>query len=231
MIISASFDSHILWAGFLLTMVSAGTFLVAGLRLPYLLFFSENKCSQETWEKAADPAWNMQLAMVLASFFCILIGSYLPFLYGMLPNTEVAYHPYGAYHLSETLQILAFTALGFFLLRKYVTAKDTISLDLDWFYRKGGQGFLWTVKNPLQWFDTAFSKAYRVVGLNVLMTTSQFWSWFDWNGIDGVVDGTARCVRAIGRRVSLVLQRGQIQQTIYFTVTFVAVILVAYVWL
>lgn len=231
MIISASFDSHILWAGFLLTMVSAGTFLVAGLRLPYLLFFSENKCTPETWEKAADPAWNMQLAMVLASFFCILIGSYLPFLYGMLPNTEVAYHPYGAYHLSETLQILALTALGFFLLRKYVTAKETISLDLDWFYRKGGQGFLWTVKNPLQWFDTAFSKAYRVVGLNVLMTTSQFWSWFDWNGIDGVVDGTARCVRAIGRRVSLVLQRGQIQQTIYYTVTFVAVILVAYVWL
>lgn len=231
MIISASFESHILWAGFLLTMVSAGTFLVAGLRLPYLLFFSKSQCSPETWEKAADPGWNMQLAMVLASFFCILIGSYLPFLYGMLPNTEVAYHPYGAYHLSETLQILAFTALGFFLLRKYITAKDTISLDLDWFYRKGGRAFLWTVKNPLQWFDTAFSKAYRVVGLNLLMTTSQFWSWFDWNGIDGVVDGTARCVRAIGRRVSLVLQRGQIQQTIYYTVTFVAVILVAYVWL
>ena len=231
MIITASFESHILWAGFLLTMVSAGTFLVAGLRLPYLLFFSENKCSAETWEKAADPSWNMQLAMVLASFFCILIGSYLPFLYGMLPNTEVAYHPYGAYHLSETLQILALTALGFFLLRKYITARETISLDLDWFYRKGGQYFLWTVTNPLQWFDTAFSKAYRVVGLSTLMTTSQFWSWFDWNGIDGVVDGTARCVRAIGRRVSLVLQRGQIQQTIYYTVTFAAVILVAYVWL
>ncbi len=231
MIISASFDSHILWAGFLLTMVSAGTFLVAGLRLPYLLFFSDNKCSAETWEKAADPAWNMQLAMVLASFFCILIGSYLPFLYNMLPNTEVAYHPYGAYHLSETLQILALTALGFFLLRKYITAKETISLDLDWFYRKGGQCFLWTVKNPLQWFDTAFSKAYRVVGLSTLMSTSQFWSWFDWNGIDGVVDGTARCVRGVGRRVSLVLQRGQIQQTIYYTVTFAAVILVAFVWL
>ncbi len=231
MIISASFDSHILWAGFLLTMVSAGTFLVAGLRLPYLLFFSDNKCSAETWEKAQDPGWNMQLAMALASFLCIFIGSYLPFLYNMLPNTEVAYHPYGAYHLSETLQILALTALGFFLLRKYIVAKPVISLDLDWFYRKGGQGFLWIVKNPLQWFDTAFSKAYRVVGLNTLMQTAQFWSWFDWNGIDGVVDGTARSVRAIGRRVSLVLQRGQIQQTIYYTVTFAAVILAAFVWL
>lgn len=231
MIISASFESHLLWAGFLLTMVSAGTFLVAGLRLPYLLFFSENKCSDDTWEKAADPSWNMQFAMVLAAFFCLVIGTYLPFLYTMLPNTEVAYHPYGAYHLSETLQILALTALGFFLLHKHIRARETISLDLDWFYRKGGQCFLWTVKNPIQWFDTAFSKAYRVVGLSTLMTTSQFWSWFDWNGIDGVVDGTARCVRAMGRRVSLVLQRGQIQQTIFYTVTFGAVILVAYVWL
>jgi multicomponent Na+:H+ antiporter subunit D len=45
-----------------------------------------------------------------------------------------------------------------------------------------------------------------------------------------VVDGTARCIRAIGRRVTIVLQRGEIQQTIYYTVSFVAVILVAYVW-
>ena len=231
MIITASFDAHLLWAGFLLTMVSAGTFLVAGLRLPYLLFFNDNKCSPETWDKAADPSWNMQLAMVIAAFFCLLIGIYLPFLYGMLPNTEVAYQPYSSYHLSETLQILALTALGFFLLRKHIKARESISLDLDWFYRKGGQGFLWTVTNPLQWFDTAFGKAYRVVGLSTLMTTSHFWSWFDWHGIDGVVDGTARCVRAIGGRISLVLQRGQIQQTIFYTVTFAAVILVAYIWL
>lgn len=231
MIISASFESHILWAGFLLTMVSAGTFLVAGLRLPYLLFFGDNKCSKDTWEKAQDPGWNMQLAMTLAAFFCVLIGSYLPFLYNMLPNQEITYHPYDSYHLSETLQILAFTALGFFFLRKYIVAEEKISLDLDWFYRKGGQAFFWTVKNPLQWFDTAFSKAYRVVGLSSLMTTAKFWSWFDWHAIDGIVDGVARCVRAIGGRVSLVLQRGQIQQTIYYTVTFAAVILVAFVWL
>jgi len=38
-------------------------------------------------------------------------------------------------------------------------------------------------------------------------------------------------VRAIGRRLSAVLQRGQIQMTIYYTVTFAAVILIAYVWL
>jgi multicomponent Na+:H+ antiporter subunit D len=231
MIITAAFEAHLLWAGFALILVSAGTFLAAGLRLPYLLFFGTNNCSEETWEKAQDPSWNMTLAMAIGGFLCIFIGCYLPFLYNMLPNTEIAYHPYGAYHLSETLQIMAFTGLAFFCLRKYVMPKNTISLDLDWFYRKGGRAFLWTVKNPLQWFDTAISKAYKVVGISTLMTTSAFWSWFDWNVIDGIVDGIARCVRAIGNRTALVLQRGQIQQTIYYTVSFAAVILIAYVWL
>jgi multicomponent Na+:H+ antiporter subunit D len=231
MIIAASFESHILWAGFLLSVVSAGTFLVAGLRLPYLLFFGESRCPAESFEKAEDPPWNMQMAMMIAAFLCIVIGSYLPFLYNMLPHQDVEFNPYTAYHMSETLQILAFTALGFFLFRKWTAAEATISLDLDWFYRKGGRVFLWLAKKPLQWADTAWGMAYEVVGLNMLMTTAKFWSWFDWHGIDGVVDGTARCVRAIGRRVALVLQKGQIQQTIYYTVSFAAIILFAYVWL
>ncbi len=231
MIIAASYQSHILLAGFLLTMVSAGTFLVAGLRLPYLLFFGENKCSPETWEKAEDPPWNMYMSMLIAAILCGLIGIYPLALYSLLPNQDVIFNAYGMYHLSETLQILVFVALGFYFFHKRIGAEATISLDLDWFYRKGGQLFLWIAKHPLQWLDTTWGMAYRVVGLTSLMTTAKFWSWFDWHGIDGVVDGTARCVRAIGRRVTIVLQRGNIQQTIYITVSFAAIILVAYVWL
>ncbi len=231
MIISASFESHLLWAAFLLTAVSAGTFLVAGLRLPYLIFFGESRCSAETWKKAADPVWNMQMAMGIAAFFCILIGSCLPFLYGMLPYREVVYHPYNTAHLAETLQILALTALGFYLCKDRLGAKATISLDLDWFYRLAGRGFLWTAQNPLQWLDTAWGAAYRVVGLVSLMTIARFSAWFDWHGIDGVVDGTARLVRAIGSKVAFTLQRGQIQITLYYTISFAALFLVAYVWL
>ena len=173
----------------------------------------------------------MQAAMLIASVFCVLIGSYLPFLYNMLPNKGVEFAPYSVYHISETLQILAFTALAFFLFRNKIGAEPTISLDLDWFYRYGGRAVQWLASHPLQWADTAWGMAYRVVGLNILMTTAKFWSWFDWHGIDGVVDGSARCIRAIGRRTALVLQRGQIQQSIYYTVSFVAIILFIYVWL
>ncbi len=233
MIIAAGFKEHLLWAAFLLTMVSAGTFLVAGLRLPYLLFFSENRCSEETYAKAEDPPWNMQTAMIIAAFFCLLIGSYMPFLYDMLPHQEVLadFHPYHGYHISETLQILAFTALGFYFFHRKIGPEAHISLDLDWLYRKGGLAFLWLAKHPIQWIDTAWGAAYRVVGLSSLMTTAKFSGWFDWHGIDGVVDGSARTVREIGKRVAILLQRGQIQMTIYYTVTFAAIILIAYVWL
>ncbi|TKB23619.1 Na(+)/H(+) antiporter subunit D [Desulfopila sp. IMCC35006] len=231
MIIAAGFEEHLYIAGFLLTLVSVGTFLVAGLRLPYLIFFGENRCSEETWAKAEEPPWNMHAAMAAAAFLCLAIGSYPPFLYHMLPNAGVSFHPYSSSHLSETFQILAFTALAFVFLKDKLGAKATISLDLEWFYRMGGRGFLWLAQHPIQWLDNVWGVAYRVVGLYSLMTTARFWSWFDWHAIDGVVDGSARGVRAIGRRVTIVLQRGQIQQTIFISVTFAAILLISYVWL
>jgi multicomponent Na+:H+ antiporter subunit D len=231
MIISAGFEEHLLWAAFLLTLVSAGTFLVAGLRLPYLIFFGENRCSDDTWNKATDPPWNMTMAMGIAAFFCVLVGCYLPFLYDMLPNKDATYHPYTAYHLGETLQILAFTALGFFYFKSKIGARATISFDLDWFYRKGGKVFLWLAQKPIQGIDNAWGEVYKVVGLTSLMTTAKFWGWFDWHGIDGVVDGTARIVRTVGGRVCRTLQRGQIQHTLYFTISFAAILLFAFAWL
>lgn len=230
MIVSASFEAHLLPVGFLLTLVSVGTFLVAGLRLPYFIFFGESRCSEETYAKAEDPPWNMHFAMAAAAFLCLLVGTYLPFLYNMLPYSDVSYNPYGGYHLSETLQILAFTAIVFAFLKNKLAPKATSSLDLDWFYRLFGKAFLWLAKNPIQWVDNMWGMAYRVVGLYSLMTTAKFWSWFDWHIIDGVVDGSARCIKAIGRRVTIVLQKGQIQQTIYVSVTFAAILLVSYVW-
>ena len=230
MIIAASYKEHLLWAGFLLTMVSAGTFLVAGLRLPYLLFFCEPK-SAEVVERAADPPWNMQAAMIFAGLLCFVLGTFYPLLYSMLPYQDALYHPYSGYHLSETLQILAFTALGFMLFKDRILARPSISLDLDWFYRRGGQLVLWLARNPIQWIDTMWGEAYRVVGLFPLMTTARFWAWFDWHGIDGLLDGSARGVRSLGRLLAKVMQRGQIQQTLAYTVTFVALALIAFIWM
>ena len=227
MIISAAFESHLNWAAWLLMFGATGTFMYNGLKLPYYLFFGKNNCSEETWEKAADPTWNMQMAMAGGASLCIIVGSAPAVLYGLLPYS-VNYHPYNGYHIAETMQILGFAALAFFFLKKYLVPEDKICLDMDWFYRKAGRSFLWVAKHPLQWFDTAWGEGYRVVGLGSLMTVSRFWGWFDWHGIDGVVDGIARCVRAIGGRVRT-LQSGQIQYSIYYAASFAAVLLIAYV--
>ena len=229
MIIGAGFETHLNWASWLLMLAATGTFIYNGAKLPYFLFFGKNNCSEETWEKAADPTWNMIAAMVFGSALCIYVGSAPGVLYSMLPYA-VHYDPFTAYHLAETLQLLGFAALIFFLLVKYMEPVDRLSLDLDWLYRKGGLFFLWIAKNPLQWFDTAWSEVYRVVGLRSLMSTSKFWSWFDWNAIDGVVDGIARTVRGIGGRLR-VLQFGQIQYSLFFAASFAAVILIAYILL
>jgi len=143
MVTAAGFEAHEYWAGFLLLLASAGTFLHTGLKIPYFIWFGKNNCDSQTWEKAQDPPLNMQLGMALTAFLCIFIGSYTPYLYNMLPYAEAAhaYNPYSLDHVSETMQILFFTALGFFLFVKKLTPEEKISIDTDWFYRKGGELF------------------------------------------------------------------------------------------
>lgn len=228
MIIGAGFEQHLNWAAWLLMFGATGTFMYNGLKLPYFLFFGRSNCSQATWERAADPTWNMLVAMTLGATLCILVGTAPGFLYALLPYS-VAYTPHTLYHLMETLQLLGFAALAFFLLKRYVEPVDRVCLDIDWLYRHAGCAFLWLVRHPLQWFDTAWGEAYRTVGLFSLMTVSRFWSWFDWHAIDGIVDGLARSVRALGGKVR-VLQGGQIQLTLYGTFSLAAILLVTFIF-
>jgi multicomponent Na+:H+ antiporter subunit D len=226
MIIAAGFEDHLYWAGFGLTLAGAGTFLHTGLKVPYFIWFGKNNCSKEVWEKAKEPPFNMNVAMAMAAFLCIFIGCYTPYLYDMLPY-PVHWNPYTAYHLSETMQILLFTALGFFLLLNKLKPEPTISIDMDWFYRFAGRGFYWLASKPIQWVDNGVSFAYQWAGLIPLMTTARFWSWFDWHGIDGVVDGTARTVRNIGGSLRKV-QSGQLQYNLFYGATFAAVLIIVY---
>ena len=227
MIITAGFEEHLYIASWLLMFGATGTFIYNGLKLPYFLFFGKNNCSDETWERAEDPPVNMMIAMALGATLCLLVGSAPGFLYSMLPY-PVDYNPFTAYHLAETLQLLGFAALAFFLLKGLMKPVDKMCIDLDWLYRQLGRGFLWLSKYPIQWFDTAWGEAYKAVGLRSLMTLSKFWAWFDWNGIDGVVDGFARSIRALGGKVR-VLQSGQIQYVLFYATSLAAVVVITFI--
>lgn len=228
MIVQAGFEQHKLWVGFLLMMASAGTFLHTGLKVPYFIWFGKNKPRKEVWDRAAEPPWNMNLAMAIASFLCIFIGCYTPYLYRMLPF-PVDYQPYTSYHISETMQVLLFTALGFFLLLKKLVPDPVISLDMDWFYRKGGRVFQWIASKPIQTIDTAVGELYRWIGLFPLMLSARLAGLFDNYVIDGIVDGLAASVRGIGRRLR-VAQRGQVQESLAFAFAVAAVLIVAFVY-
>jgi len=150
----------------------------------------------------------------------------------MLPFQEEAHHyaqvVYSSYHVSETLQILLFTAVGFFLLLKKLVPDPTISIDMDWFYRMGGRGFYWLARKPIQGVDNGVSEGYRYLGLIPLMTTARFWSWFDWHAIDGVVDGVAKGVRSLGS-AGRALQSGRLQNGLLYAASVVAIVLIVYV--
>ena len=227
MIIAAGYEAHVAWASWLLMFGAVGTFIYSGLKLPYFLFFSENRCSDQTWKQAADPPWNMMLAMLLGSTLCMMVGSFPTLLYRLLP-CPVDFNPYSRYQLLATLQFLGLAAVAFSLLKKYTVPEDKITLGLDWFYRRGGSGFMWLVRHPVQWADSAWGEAYRAVGLRSLMTIAGFWNWFDRAVIAGAVDGFARLVRGLGGWLRL-MQCGQVQVSIYFAAALSAVLLLAYV--
>jgi multicomponent Na+:H+ antiporter subunit D len=227
MIVAAGFEDHKLWAAFLLMLASAGTFLHTGLKVPYFIWFGKNNCKPETWTRAAEPPWNMMAAMGVASALCIFIGCYTPYLYQMLPY-PVAYEPYTSYHVSETLLVLCFTGLGFFLLLKKLEPTPTISVDLDWPYRMGGRAFLWIAKKPIQLVDNAVGEIYRAGGIVPLMRSANLIDRFDRVVIDGVVDGFADSFRKLGQRLRST-QRGVLQENLAITFGVAAAGVVAFV--
>lgn len=135
MVVSASAHDHRGIITLLLIMAASGTFLSTTLKLPYYMFFGK-----DSGLRPKEPPLNMLLGMGLAAFLCIAIGIFPGTLYSVLPY-PVHFEPYTGDHVTASLGILMFTALGFFLLLKKTVPHHTVSLDTDWFYRKGGYLF------------------------------------------------------------------------------------------
>ena len=150
MVVSAAGEEHWTAAFLLLTLASAGTFLHTGLKLPYYMFFGK-----DSGLRAQEPPRNMLVAMGLAAAACVLIGVFPGLLYQHLPNA-VVYVPYTLEHVTSTLGMLGFTALGFFLLLKHLDPEPTISIDTDWFYRRGSAGILALARSPLSRLEYGF---------------------------------------------------------------------------
>jgi len=224
MIIAAAGESHRIGLLLMMTLAAVGTFLSVGIKLPYFIWFGK-----DSGVEAKDAPWNMNLAMGIAAFLCFFIGIYPDYLYKMLPF-PVNYHPYSSYHLAETMQLLGFTGLGFFIMVKKLKPKPKINMDLDWFYRKGAKVFMRFASRPVLSSDSWINDVYRSIGLRLTMALAKAISWFDWEGIDWTIDGSARGVVEGGNRLRS-LMTGKIQHYIGGAValTFIILILVMFV--
>jgi len=136
MIIAASAMDHNAIVYHILLVASAGVFLHAGIKFPDFVFFH-----RDSGLRPKEAPFNMLLAMGFVSFLCIFLGIYPKILYSILPY-PVDYLAYTPSHILLQMQILMFSAAAFFFMLPMLKRTDTITLDTDWFYRKGAKFFI-----------------------------------------------------------------------------------------
>ncbi len=159
MIVSASGQEGLTIIWFMLIFASAGVFHHSGIKIPYFAFFSH-----DSGIRTKEPPLNMLIAMGIAAFLCVFIGTFPGHLYNILPY-PVDYVPYSGYHIIDQLQLLFFSALAFTLLMlsgNYPAEIRCTNIDFDWFYRKGASAFMWVLRHPLstvgaKWNAVVFS--------------------------------------------------------------------------
>ena len=133
LIIDGAVQAHLVWVWIILEIASAGVFLHAGIKFPYFVFFAK-----DNGLRPGESHKSMLGAMGFMAFLCIFLGVYPKPLYAILPFA-VDYQAYTFNHVVAQMQLLMLSALVFFLFLPLLKRTDTISLDTDWFYRRGTQ--------------------------------------------------------------------------------------------
>jgi multicomponent Na+:H+ antiporter subunit D len=201
MVIAAAAGDHRAAVVLMLTLASSGTFLHTGLKLPYYMFFG-----RDSGLRPEEPPLNMLIAMGFAAVLCIGIGVFPGVLYALLPY-PVDFEPYTGAHITGSLGILMATLLGFVVFLKSLDPEQTISIDTDWFYRKGARLFMWFAEKPAARWEGAVSALSDTVVLRFLHASAQGGLRVDVQVVDAIVNGVARTALAWGAILRL-LQTG-----------------------
>ena len=154
LIIDGAVNEHLVWVWLVLEVASAGVFLHAGIKFPYFVFFAKDKGL-----RPGETNKPMLISMAFLSFLCIFLGVYPKPLYDVLPFA-VQYNAYTFGHVVHQFQLLMLSALVFFLFLKLLKRTDTISIDTDWFYRKGGRLFYLVVDKAFNGINVVADKIF-----------------------------------------------------------------------
>ena len=197
MVVSAAGESHLAGAFLLLTVASSGTFLHTGLKLPYYMFFGRDRGL-----RAREPPSNMLVAMGLAAAACIGIGVFPGLLYGYLPY-PVDYAPYTARHVTATLGLLGFTALGFFLLLRHLIPNRSSALTPTGFTAAPLSVSLAVTQRGLGRLEHIVARISDAVMHEPVLAVATPLREFDAQVIDAAAVGVGRLTQAVSQRLSL----------------------------
>ena len=197
MVVSAAGESHRAAIFLTLTLASAGTFLHTGLKLPYYMFYGRDKGL-----RAHEPPSNMLVAMGLAAAACVIIGVIPGLLYAQLPY-DVEYAPYTVRHVITTLGLLSFTALGFFALLPHLDPEPKISLDTDWFYRRGLSTAMVYAFAALMRVENVLAHAYEGVVRRPLLGAAAWLRQVDASVVDRAAEGVGSVTDVVSQNLKI----------------------------
>ena len=154
----------------MLYVASVGTFLHTGLKLPYFTWFGPKR--ETPVPLLAKVPVGMYIGMAGTAALCIAIGLLPQIFYDFL-NFTGHYSVYKDAKIIHTLELLVFTALGFWLLIDVLKPKDKASLDIDWVYLNATEPVRALVQEPLERiFSTADRAKDAVVAWTTLVASS-----------------------------------------------------------
>lgn len=155
MVMQGVADSGAVTIWLVLLFASAGVLHHAGVKIPFFSFFAH-----DAGIRCSEAPLNMRVAMTISAILCVVIGSYPPLLYNLLPH-PVDYVPYTTTHVVLQLQLVFFAVLAFavlmltseidasletqkkhgivgilILIGKHPPELPGVNLDFDWIYRR-----------------------------------------------------------------------------------------------
>ena len=203
-------------------MAASGTFLSTTLKIPYFMFFGK-----DSGIKGKEAPVNMLIGMGIAAILCISIGVFPSLFYPLLPYPVHHFEAFTADHLTTTLGMLIFTALGFFMLLKRIKPEPHITLDTDWFYRKGIKVFMLVARGPIGAYEGFITDISNSIILPLIYAFAGIGLWIDRNIVDRTVNGVANLVLAVSASLRRI-QTGYIQHYAIGMVVGIMIIIIIY---
>lgn len=127
---------------------TAGVFIDACVKLGWFVFFQK-----DSGLRPPEVPWNMKAAMISFAGICIFLGIFPGPLYALLPYqaeaAEYAKVVYSFDHVMTMLGLLLFAGLSFFVLLPLMKRTESITLDIDWIWRRFIPKFWNDVATPI----------------------------------------------------------------------------------